>query len=111
MERPHGTAPTHPTQLEHVNRLVIPHRALLGQPAHGDYQVEVQLQDDGEVVWRDGPPEPWQMTDPLRNYDLKLTLSVIFPEPGDYEFVLLANGEEVAREKFHAHLIQQTVRS
>ena len=51
------------------------------------------------------------MTDPLRNYALKLTLSVIFPEPGDDEFVLLANGDEVAREKFHAHLMQQTVRS
>jgi hypothetical protein len=41
------------------------------------------------------------MTDPLRNYDLKLTLSVIFPEPGDYEFVLLANGG-VARLVWHA---------
>jgi hypothetical protein len=77
--------------------------------AHGAYQVELQLQHDGEVVWRDGPPQPWRMADPLGIYDLKVTVSVIFPQPGTYDLVLFANGDEIAREKFHAHLTQQTV--
>lgn len=72
--------------------------------AHGDYQVELQLQDEGAVVWRDGPPNPWRLSDPLEIYDIKVSASVIFPKPGAYEFVLFANGDEVAREKFHAHL-------
>jgi len=70
---------------------------------HGDYQVEVQLQTtDGEVVWRDGPPEPWKMSDPLRMFDLSLRLAVVFPSPGNFDFVILANGEEVDRHPFQA---------
>ncbi len=73
--------------------------------AHGDYRVEVQLQTaEGAVVWRDGPPEPWPMRDPLRIYDLKLNLIPVFPAAGMYDIVLLANEEEVARQFFQAQL-------
>ncbi len=73
--------------------------------AHGRYLVEVQLRTlDGEVVWREGPPEPWTMADPLRQYDVKVHAPVVFREPGRYEFVLLANGQEVARQPFFARL-------
>jgi hypothetical protein len=71
--------------------------------AHGGYAVEVHLQNSvGEVVWKDGPPEPWVMMDPLEMYDLKINTCVIFPAPGIYQFVLVLSGEEVARQRFHA---------
>lgn len=76
--------------------------------SHGDYQVELQLQTmQGDVVWRDGPPEVWPMPDPLEEYDLNFNLSVVFPKPGTYEIVLMANGEEVGRQKFIADVAPQ----
>jgi hypothetical protein len=73
---------------------------------HGDYRVEVQLQTvDGEVVWRDGPAEPWHMADPLRMFDLSLRLAVVFPAPSNFDIVILANGEEVDRHPFQARAI------
>ena len=72
--------------------------------SHGEYRVEVQLQHDGEVVWSEGPPQLWRMSDPLHDYDLHLTMSVIVPKPATYDFVLLLNGDEMARQKFHAIL-------
>jgi hypothetical protein len=73
--------------------------------AHGDYRVEAQLHTmAGEVVWREGPPETWSMPDPLDNYNLALNLTVVFPAPGLFEVVLLANGEEIARQKLKADL-------
>jgi hypothetical protein len=75
--------------------------------AHGDYRIEVQLQTpEGEIVWRDGPPQPWKLANPLEMYDLKLNFNVVFPGVGVYDIVLVANGEEVARQTFHAHLKQ-----
>ena len=74
--------------------------------AHGEYQVELQLVTPaGEVVWKEGPPEPWRMPDPLMTYDLKLTVNVVFPGPGFYDLLLLANGDEVARQRFEAKLV------
>jgi hypothetical protein len=75
--------------------------------AHGQYQVEMQLQTaDGEVVWREGPPSPWPLVDPLELYDLKLNkMCAVFPQAGRYDFVLLMNDEEVARQKFTAEFI------
>lgn len=74
--------------------------------AHGDYRVEVQLQaPEGNVVWREGPQEPWSLNDPLRLYDLKFNLCVVFPEPGAYDIVILANDEEVARQPFMAEVL------
>jgi hypothetical protein len=75
--------------------------------AHGRYDVEIQVQAlDGNVVWREGPPEPWDMDDPLFTYDLKLNINLVFPAPGTYELVLLVNGQELARERFLARLRQ-----
>jgi hypothetical protein len=77
--------------------------------AHGEYHVELQLVTlAGEVVWKTGPVEPWRMSDPLRTYDLKLHVNVVFPAPGIYDLVLLANGDEVARQKFEAKLVTAT---
>jgi hypothetical protein len=76
--------------------------------AHGHYHIEVQLQTpEGEVVWKDGPPVPWPMPDPLHTYDVKLNVCVAFPQPGTYDLVLLANGEELARHRFLARLSTQ----
>lgn len=76
--------------------------------AHGHYQIEMQLQTpEGETVWREGPPEPWPLDNPLELYDLRLTMCASFPQPGSYDFVLLLNGEEVARQPFPADLIAQ----
>jgi hypothetical protein len=74
--------------------------------AHGQYRVEMQLQTpDGEVVWREGPPSPWPLADPLELYDLKLRMCAVFPKAGRYDFVLLMNDEEVARQPFPAVLV------
>ncbi|MFO0967517.1 MAG: hypothetical protein U0793_18315 [Gemmataceae bacterium] len=76
--------------------------------AHGQYRVEIQLQTmEGEVVWREGPAESWNLDNPLFNYDLKFNISLVFPAPGRYELVLMANGAEVARERFTAKLKQR----
>jgi hypothetical protein len=73
--------------------------------AHGEYSLEVQLQDsEGKVVWHDGPSTPWVMMDPLEMYDFRLKANVVFPAPGVYQFVLVLNGEEVTRQRFHAKL-------
>ena len=69
------------------------------------YPVEVQLQkSDGEVVWRDGPPDPLEMSDPLDNYDLRIATNVVLPAPDVYTLVLVLDGEEVSRQRFHAKL-------
>jgi hypothetical protein len=75
--------------------------------AHGQYRIEIQLQSpEGEVVWTDGPPEPWTLDDPLYNYDLRFIINLVFPAPGTYDLVLLANGQEVARDRYSARLLQ-----
>lgn len=80
--------------------------------AHGDSQVEIQLQTpEGEIVWSDGPREPWTMADPLVMYDLTLSLCPISLQPGNYDFILLANGQEVARQQFKATLTPATGQS
>ena len=73
--------------------------------AHGEYSLEMQLQNsEGKVVWRDGPSTPWVMMDPLEMYDFRLKANVVFPAPGVYQFVLVLNGEEITRQRFHAKL-------
>ena len=74
--------------------------------AHGDYLVEAQLQTmDGEIVWREGPDTRWPMRDPLEQCNVILNLTIVFPKPGTYEIVLVANGEEIGREKMVAILV------
>jgi hypothetical protein len=73
--------------------------------AHGDYWFEVQLHDEnGDVVWREGPPKPLSLPSPLVLWDMALTLNSVLPRPGDYEFVLTANGEELSRQRFEVRL-------
>ena len=75
---------------------------------HGEYQIEMQLHDSaGTVVWRDGPEETWRPESPLDRVDVTLTLTPIFPGPGDYSLVLTANEEELEREPFFARLPEQ----
>jgi hypothetical protein len=72
---------------------------------HGKYPLEVQLQSlGGEVVWKEAPTEPWAMMDPLETYDMQMNLLPIFPAPGVFQFVLVLDGEEVSRQRFHAML-------
>jgi hypothetical protein len=79
--------------------------------AHGNYPVEVQLQNAlGEIVWKDGPPELMEMLDPLEMYDLKMNTNVVFPAPGVYQFVRVLNGDELTRQRFHAILGEVPVR-
>jgi hypothetical protein len=69
--------------------------------ARGSYEVEIQLHDEaGQIVWRDGPAEPWQLDDPLAAYDLVLNLNPVFLAAGAFDFVLVVGGEELARERF-----------
>ena len=74
--------------------------------ARGSYTVEVQLHDEaGQVVWRAGPAQPWDLDDPLRAYDLTLNLLPVFLAPGAYDFVLVVDGRELARERFVVALL------
>jgi hypothetical protein len=78
---------------------------------HGEYAIEVQLQDkNGDVFWRDGPPDSWCPQSPLHTLDLTLKLTTVFPGPGDYMLVLTANGEELGREPYAARQLPSTVR-
>jgi hypothetical protein len=98
--------------LMHIARQVIsrafPAKLTLGffaewVSAHGDYLAEVQLQTlEGQLVWRHGPTELVSLPNPLAVHTFKLSYTPIFPQPGTYEFLLLANGEEVARQRFRA---------
>jgi hypothetical protein len=40
------------------------------------------------------------LDDPLAAYDLVLTLNPVFLAAGAFDFVLVVNGEELARERF-----------
>jgi hypothetical protein len=75
---------------------------------HGRYALGVQLHDgSGAVVWRDGPPDLWSPRSPLDTLDVVLNLIPVFPGPGDYSLVLVANDEELGREPFAARLASQ----
>jgi hypothetical protein len=61
--------------------------------ARGGYEVEVQLHDEaGQVVWREGPADPWVLDDALRAYDLTLNMTRVFLGPGAFDFVLVGIG-------------------
>jgi len=42
-------------------------------------------------------------------YDLKLNLLPVFLREGVYDFVLVLNDEEIARQQFHVQLVARTV--
>jgi hypothetical protein len=74
--------------------------------AHGSYVIEIQLQaPDGGIIWQEGLPKPLLMKDPLWSYDLNLRMCPVFPQQGAYDLVLLANGEEMARQQLRVHLV------
>ena len=80
--------------------------------ARGEYIVEVQLRDEeGEVVWRDRKPTPWNLPNPLELYDLKLRLCPVFPKPGPYAFVVTVNGKDVGRQRFEVLLASQKAKA
>ena len=72
----------------------------------GVYQLEVQLQDlEGKTLWQQDFGPLLRSDDPLQIGVLDLQhLQVVFPKPGKYELVLLANGEEIVRDVFLANL-------
>jgi hypothetical protein len=73
----------------------------------GEYMVEVQLQDSaGKIVWKDGPSNHWVMLDPLEMYDFPMKMNVVFPASGIYQFVLVLNGDDVTRQRFHAKVAE-----
>jgi hypothetical protein len=77
--------------------------------AHGEYKLEIQLQTDGgEVVWRE-PPHNVSLPEPLMVYEIPMSASLVFPGPGRYAIVLLANGEEIGRDPCIATLVDQAV--
>jgi len=77
--------------------------------AQGAYTLELQLQDlEGNVLWRNIFDPPMECYDPLCVGILNLqNQGVFFARPGKFEFVLLANGEEVVRDVFWARLANQ----
>lgn len=76
--------------------------------AHGSYAVEVQLRSlDGDILWRAEMEAPFETRDPLRVWILPLhQLAMTIPEPGKYEVVLLASGQEVASDTLLAHRVR-----
>jgi hypothetical protein len=79
--------------------------------AHGSYAVEVQLRSlDGDVLWRQAMGAPFDAHDPLQVWIVPLVhLPVAIPEPGKYEVVLLASGQEVASDTLLAHQVRPPV--
>lgn len=76
--------------------------------ARGSYVIEVLLRNlEGDVLWREAMERPFELHDPLRVCILTLRhLQVLIPEPGKYEFALLASGEEVACDTLHAYRVR-----
>ena len=73
---------------------------------HGTYLLEAQLRDfEGAVLWRHRFESPLDCRDPLAVTNITLRdLRVSFPAPGKYEFVLMANDADVARDVFSAQV-------
>jgi hypothetical protein len=74
----------------------------------GVYQLEVQLQDlEGNVIWRKAEPKLLEWHDPITMCTLCLQhLQIYLPQPGKYDIIMLANGEEVVRDTLWVFLAQ-----
>jgi hypothetical protein len=74
--------------------------------ARGTYTVALQLQrDDRVVMWQHTREQPFEAI-PNATREIVLTfhdLKAEIPEPGRYEWVLLANDQELARYPFAAY--------
>jgi len=73
----------------------------------GSYIVELQLQDlEGKVLWHHREETALENYDPLKVCNLTLhRMRIFFSRPGKFEIVMLANGVEVARDVFFAHML------
>jgi hypothetical protein len=67
---------------------------------HGTYQLAFELRAaDGDTVWRWQPVDPLHHADPLAPMQITFDeLRVSVQEPGRYDLVLLAGGEEIASQ-------------
>ncbi len=65
---------------------------------HGAYELALELRNhDFEAVWGWRWPEPILYNNPLEPHHVILRNAVLeIPQPGRYDLVLLANGEEIA---------------
>jgi hypothetical protein len=77
---------------------------------NGRYRLISQVQNlDGEVVWQDEKQLEVEQHDPLKTSRVLLDRrKVHVPKAGKYDFVMLANGDEVVRDAFWIHLPNQT---
>ena len=77
---------------------------------HGLYRLEVRRQDlEGQVVWSQALDKPLEARDPLTTYTITINVRLPIPRADKYDVVLLANGEEVGRRAFRAHLSPPSV--
>ena len=67
---------------------------------HGTYVLELQLRDaDGDVVWSWRPRDPYPHPDPLTPAQLAFqAVTIEVPQAGRYDMVLVAGGDEIARQ-------------
>ena len=70
---------------------------------HGSYALALQLRDSNDQVqWGWDCPQPIRLDNPLIRHKFTLHDAVLpFPEPGRYDLVLLANGDELSRHALH----------
>jgi hypothetical protein len=70
--------------------------------AHGAYRMELQLRDqDDRLLGECSSPHPVQQDDPLATCQISWRDLVLrFPQPGKYDLVLLANGEDLSHHSF-----------
>ena len=68
--------------------------------SHGTYHLAFELRAaDGDTVWRWQPVDPLHHADPLAPMQVTFNeLRVSVQEPGRYDLVLLADGDEIARQ-------------
>jgi hypothetical protein len=73
---------------------------------HGAYEMKLELRDThGRVTWAWRLPKP-SVIDPVLPHRIALRdMLVDFPTPGQYDLVLLANDEEIARHALLARLV------
>ena len=68
--------------------------------SHGTYRLAFELRAaDGDTAWRWQPVDPLHHADPLTPMQITFNeLRVSVQEPGRYDLVLLADGDEIARQ-------------
>ena len=68
------------------------------------------MQDaNGNVPWRGKADHLYGMRSPLDTLEITLHARPVFPGPGNYSLVLVANDEELCREPFSTRLKRQNM--